>query len=533
MNPFRILNEGNWEAPGNPTAFEDALRFFQKRMVMTDAEALKLGADASYQAFWIGGGLQVEAVGKVFDELEQALAAGESFEDFKKRVPGIFSSDAHAQTVFRNATQQSYASGRFWQMADPEVVAARPYWMHDSVLDSGTTHQCRTLHGKVFPIEHPHWRTHYPPGHHQCRRGIRNLTKRAAEKRGIETETPEGVTVPEGWGRLPPARPVWKPPKKKAKTKDRKKLAEELDKKKVEKDREKPKKAKPVPQPKAPKKAKPGKEPEKPIAPKPVSPLVAKAKEFERAILDQDWGKARDLVREHIEFARPGTVSKDVSQGLSAARSVTVGGTGESGGLHYWGDGKIAISDRTYGEVTAAARHLAAGTYHDPETYKLRGLERKMHYRGKDPLAPLSGLRTLLHEEIHGTSRIGMNYRGAAAVIEEAGVELNARIAMRSIGQQYADYVGPVTSNAIAAYDDFINDIVDILRESAPSLGPEKTHLMHFADAFQAGAMTEGAPFSSQEEYIGAITNKLPVPDSERAKVKARFLELQATHLSH
>ena len=517
MNPFRILNEGNWDAPGNPAAFEDALRFFQKRMVVTEEEAFKLGADASYQAFWIGGGLQVEQIGKVFDEIDAALAAGESFEDFKKRVPGIFSSDAHAQTVFRNATQQSYSSGRFWQMTDPEVVTARPYWMHDSVLDSGTTHQCRTLDGKVFPVEHPHWRTHFPPGHHQCRRSIRNLTKRAAEKRGIETESPD-VTVPEGWGRLPPSRPVWKPPKKKAKTKDRKKLAEELDKKKVEKDRKKPKKAKPAPKPKKP-------EPQK------AAPLAAKAKEFEQAVLNQDWATARGLIREQIEFARPGTVSKDIAWGQPRAGVVEVKTKESANGTHGW-DGAIDISERVHGNVVKASRHLAAGTYDDPGTYDVAPMDRVAKFGGLDPLPPLDGLRTLIHEEIHGTTRlIGKNYRGANAVLEEAGVELNARITLRAISQRYADYVGPIRTSMWGAYDEYIDDITDILQEAAPSLSDSKTRIMHFADAFQAGVMTKGDAFQSQDDYIDAIVDNLPATPAERAKVKARFLQLKATHL--
>ena len=526
---FRILNEGNWDASSDPAAFSGALKFFRRRTVISKSEAEKLGSDAAYQAFWVGGGLQLEQVGKVFDEIDRAIVAGESFQDFKARVADIFSSEAHAETVFRNATQQSYTSGRFHQMTDPKVLEARPYWMHDSVLDSGTTHQCRTLDGKVFPANHEHWRTHYPPGHHRCRRSVRSLTKRAAERRGIETETPDGVVVPEGWGRLPPARKTWKP---KGKTKDRKKLTDELKKKKAEQDREKPRKPKRKPKPPAPAPA--PEEPKKPAEPPSKHPLVAKAKEFERAVIDNDWGKARSLVREQIAFSRPGTVSKDVAYGRPGASSLTAGHDREdAAGLHYW-DGRISLSERAHGDVVAAARNLAAGTYDDPDTYALVGdLARWTKFGGsrKDPLTQLAiGFRVMVHEEIHGTSRISAHiYRGPVAVLEEVGVELNARLVLRSMNKRYDAYV-EANPGSFESYDDYIDAVDNVLKDAAPSLSSDKPRLRHFADAFQKGVMSEGQTIYNPDEYIDAIVENLPATPEDRARVRQRLSELEATH---
>lgn len=203
-----------WEATAEVGRFDEAVDWFQKRAVITKEQALELDLDARQRAFWVGGGLQLTQIQRVFDEIGKALESGEPFEDWRKRVRTLLRDDAHAETVFRNAAQRAYSAGRWRQMTDPDVIKWRPYFMHDSVLDSRTTETCRKLDGIVLPAEHEHWRTHWPPGHHRCRRGVRSLRKAEAERRGI-TNVPPAVDDAPGFGLAPGAQPVWKPDRKK------------------------------------------------------------------------------------------------------------------------------------------------------------------------------------------------------------------------------------------------------------------------------------------------------------------------------
>lgn len=200
-----------WKVTPDVERFDDAVDWFQKRTVLTSDQARDLDARTRHEAFWIGGGLQLEQIQSVFDKLNGALARGDTFEDFRKAVRGQLSSPAHTETVFRNAAQRSYNAGRYLQMMEPSVRRFRPYGMVDAILDGRTTVYCRTLNGTVVALDSPWWDTHWFPAHHRCRTGVRNMRVAEAEKRGIADEPP-AIDPPSGWGQAPTAqvRP-WKP----------------------------------------------------------------------------------------------------------------------------------------------------------------------------------------------------------------------------------------------------------------------------------------------------------------------------------
>jgi SPP1 gp7 family putative phage head morphogenesis protein len=199
-----------WTVTADVGEFAEAVDWFLARAVVTKGEALRLDDDARQRAFWIGAGLQLDQVQSVFDEIGKALKNGEPFEEWRKRVRGVLQNDAHALTVFRNATQRAYSAGRWRQMHDPDVLAARPFGMFDAVLDSRSSEICPPLDGTILPLDHEFFKTHVPPLHHRCRSGIRSLRKSDAEQRGITT-VPPIVDKPDGFGLAPDAQPVWKP----------------------------------------------------------------------------------------------------------------------------------------------------------------------------------------------------------------------------------------------------------------------------------------------------------------------------------
>lgn len=194
--------------------FDEAVDWFSQRLVLTEAEAIELGKDAGRRAFWIGNGLQLAQVQRVFDEIKKAEAAGEPFEEWRKRVRGELPNDAHAETVFRNAAQRALNAGRWQQMHEPSVLKFRPYLMFDAVLDGHTSQVCIVCNKTTLPAEHPWWLTHAPPLHHRCRSGLRSLRREVAERKGI-TNVPPAIESQDGFGLAPDAQPVWKPDPKK------------------------------------------------------------------------------------------------------------------------------------------------------------------------------------------------------------------------------------------------------------------------------------------------------------------------------
>nr|WP_267962524.1 phage minor head protein [Thermus hydrothermalis] len=146
------------------------------------------------------------------DALEEALAKGLPFEDFRQRlserVRGAWGEGTRHRldTVFRTNLQLAYGAGRHRQAE--ETKALRPYWGLSVVLDGRTSGVCRPLAGVVLPADHPFWRNHIPPLHHNCRTALVTYTREEGERRAWK-EAPEHEPQA-GFGR-PPGQEEWSP----------------------------------------------------------------------------------------------------------------------------------------------------------------------------------------------------------------------------------------------------------------------------------------------------------------------------------
>jgi SPP1 gp7 family putative phage head morphogenesis protein len=198
-----------WAVTADVQRFDSAVEWFGKRVVISAETAQAIEGSARSRAFWIGGGLQLTQVQRVFDSLNTAIADGTSFENWRAKVRGDLVDAQHAQVVFRNATQRAYNAGRWQEMMQPDVVAFRPFGLVDAILDGRTTTYCREQNGTCVPLSDDYWLTHWYPAHHQCRTSVRNLTKAQAAKR--LKPPPQGLDPPEGWGQAPVHDPVWQP----------------------------------------------------------------------------------------------------------------------------------------------------------------------------------------------------------------------------------------------------------------------------------------------------------------------------------
>lgn len=494
-----------WRAPGNPaTEFEEALRYFKRRQVLRQADALAIGLRASQRAFWVGGGLQLSQVKHVFRALGVAIKKGLPFEEWRERVRKDIRDDAHAETVFRNALQQAYNAGRLRQLSDPKVLKSRPYWLFDAVLDSRTTPTCTTRNGVTLRWDNPWWKRNWPPLHHRCRSAVRSLRKSEAVRRGITRRPPKGGDVERGWGRLPDHGATWRPKRGKGRDSDR--LVDALE----------VKARKPKPRPKlATRKRKPAD----------AVPIRARAAEVAKAARAGEWSSVRDVLDLQIKHVAPGATCKDVVWARPNGRVVQVYPIDNAAGLHNW-DGQIDISEPAHRNAIAALDHLAAGRYDAKSTWTASGetiLRTPQH-----PLPNVSGLHVLLHESAHGHSRlIGRQYRGPVAVLEEVGVELTAREALASLNPHARKWV----TGRAGAYDAFIEKVEAILDKSAPSLDKKIRGREHFRRAFSRAILSDGPPFARGQDYRDAIIDELSLPAAEARAVRSLFDSLLPTHL--
>lgn len=200
-----------WAATAEVDRFDEAVDWFRSRTVITAEEAAILGARTKAAAFWVGGGLQLEQIQRVFDKASDAIERGDTFEAFRAAVRSELTDNAHVETVFRNAAQRAYNSGRFEQMTVPAVKQLRPFWMFDAVLDTRTTDVCSARSGTLLSADDPWWDSNYPPLHHRCRSTVRSLRSSAAEDIGVDSP-PDVSPPPKGWGASPKVQAApWRP----------------------------------------------------------------------------------------------------------------------------------------------------------------------------------------------------------------------------------------------------------------------------------------------------------------------------------
>lgn len=186
------------------------------------------------KAFTVAKAMRLDILQDIRSAIDQALADGTTFQDFKKQMTPILQakgwwgrqrvdgpagpetvqlgSPHRLNTIFQTNIQTALQVGHYRQMTDPAVRAARPYWRYVSVLDDRTRPMHRAWHGTILPADDPWWGTHYPPNGWRCRCTVVTLSKEELERDRLAVsarpdhgtfewanpKTGEVITVPRG-----------------------------------------------------------------------------------------------------------------------------------------------------------------------------------------------------------------------------------------------------------------------------------------------------------------------------------------------
>ena len=153
-----------WKVSADPQSFEAALEYFSKRTPLTEEQLEQISIRARERAFTLSGVTSLALVSEVYEEVVGALKTGGDFAEFKAALlvklngewgGSVKNPSARLKTVYRNAVQRSYNSGRYRQMREPAVMKARPYWMLDAVMDGATSDICAERDGITLSADDP------------------------------------------------------------------------------------------------------------------------------------------------------------------------------------------------------------------------------------------------------------------------------------------------------------------------------------------------------------------------------------------
>ena len=187
--------------------FEEAEKYFGKKIPLTTKEFYQLSEKYSSLAFTVSGYTEIQVIKKFYDEVLAAIEEGTTLKTFKDNMNSFLENNGYegitnfqADNIYRTNIQTAYQVGHYEQMTSPMVKTLRPYWQYDAVNDSHTRKSHLAMDGKVFPADSPVWDVWYPPNGFRCRCGITTLSKRQVEERGlvVENEVPYVAKLGDG-----------------------------------------------------------------------------------------------------------------------------------------------------------------------------------------------------------------------------------------------------------------------------------------------------------------------------------------------
>lgn len=179
----------------------EAIRWMRERGISPPEIYKTLPAEYRQFAFSISGVAALDQLQAVLDSLEQALASGETFGTWRKRVQaeeiGLALPRHRLDNIFRTNMQGAYMRGAYERQH--ETRATRPYLMYDAINDSRTRPNHRALDNFIAPADAAIWATHRPPLGYRCRCSLITLTERQARDRGYQGLPAPNVQPDEGW----------------------------------------------------------------------------------------------------------------------------------------------------------------------------------------------------------------------------------------------------------------------------------------------------------------------------------------------
>ena len=194
-----------------PVRPAEAIRYLQDKVAVTREQFDRLSDAAKARAFTVSGLAKLDQVEAVRRSMIEAMEKGVPLREWKKTIGQTLDAAGFTgerplrlETIFRTNVQSAYMAGRYGEMT--AMADTFPYWQYSAVNDGRTRPAHRALSGKVYPAEHPFWKTWYPPNGFNCRCSVKALTRAQVEDRGlaVETEIPDEIDTASGPVRIVP-----------------------------------------------------------------------------------------------------------------------------------------------------------------------------------------------------------------------------------------------------------------------------------------------------------------------------------------
>lgn len=196
-----------------PVHFTEAIDYFRSKVNLPTNSWSDLMHQAHTRAFTVAGATSDALLADFREALDRAISAGGTLATFRADFDRIVAQHGWAyhgsrnwrsRLIFEMNTRMAYSSGR-WQQAQ-RLKATRPYGRYVDVHDARTRPEHYAWHDIVLPIDHPWWKTHWPPNGWNCRCHAQSLSERDLKRYGLKVTLeppaiemePREVRAPDG-----------------------------------------------------------------------------------------------------------------------------------------------------------------------------------------------------------------------------------------------------------------------------------------------------------------------------------------------
>ncbi|MYE14516.1 MAG: head morphogenesis protein [Gammaproteobacteria bacterium] len=171
-------------------------------------------------SFTVAKVAQLDILEDIREAVDEAIAEGMTFRQFQQRLEPMLQgkgwwgrremidpvtgerrlvqlgSPRRLRTIFDTNIRMARAHGRWTRVQ--RLKGVMPYLRYVAVLDARTRPEHALWHGTVLPVDHPWWKTHFPPNGWHCRCIVVQLSDDDLERYGYKV-SPDPVVDSRPW----------------------------------------------------------------------------------------------------------------------------------------------------------------------------------------------------------------------------------------------------------------------------------------------------------------------------------------------
>ncbi|NNG04066.1 MAG: hypothetical protein HKM95_08190 [Inquilinus sp.] len=185
----------------------EAVQFFRDKGFRIGFDWRDLWQDEHAYAFTVAKAMQYDLLADIRRSVDDAIAGGRTFGEFaedltptlqkrgwwgeaietdpltgERRVVQL-GSPRRLRTIFDTNIRMAHAAGR-WERIE-RLKGRRPFLRYVQLDRPSAREAHRPWNGVVLPVDHPFWRTHYPPNGWFCGCRVQQLSQRDLDRRGL------------------------------------------------------------------------------------------------------------------------------------------------------------------------------------------------------------------------------------------------------------------------------------------------------------------------------------------------------------